>query len=1252
MNKTSWQSVGKGILFRRLGALALGLCLLGRAAAGAATYYVAPTGNDTNAGSLAAPWKTVNHAAQTVLPGDTCNIMAGTYRETAVLARSGTAAAPITFQPYGTDVPVISGLAVVSGTWASDTNQAHVWNLSLPGGMPLGTGNQMFVNGAMAPEARIPHHASAIPYPWQDSSTTGSADWHRLTAATCGYTDAVHGTGGWVADSTLPTEPAGYWTNAYLHIMSGYGWVMACPQVTSSSSTTIGGTATTQLGTGDGNGLNPAAAFTSGNEFYVTGKKALLGAANEWYYDGTNTLSVYANPGPPSGTIEVKQRAPGLDLTGRSYVTVKGLHFFGCTIKSSSATTYCTFDGVVLQYPDHSTLPTAQPALVLGTGCVLRNSDLSFDSCALVGLAGDNIRLINNTLHDAGYVPNWTAAVDVYGGGGSKNLVSHNTLHDTGRAAMGFPGRASVVEYNDMHHGMRMTSDGGILYTYAEAGNTVVRYNIFHDAPGPAGHLGNPVEGLYLDNQSSSWVIHHNAIWNVPGWGLQLNNRQDFLQVFNNSLCQTQGLLTASTNDGDGGTHFYNNILGAEPDGEWTLSDFAADLTTQDPLYTYPVPTFSPLHYNFQLLSGSPAIDTGTAVPGVTDGYSGAAPDIGAFESGGTYWISLCGANATPPSPDPAYTFPAMAFANQIVDGSFEATSPTTLAFSSSWTVTSATAYKSAHSAWTDENARSGVYSAQFAPGATGEVAQTVTGLQPNSRYTFFAGVNLPPGSSATLGVKNFGLATVTAPASPSAGWQMVEVPFTTGPSATSAQVYLDVTVPTGGGVNAFADDFGVELNPFTDAEPGKPLFAYSFDETTGTVAHDSGLNGWNGTVAGGAAWTAGKLNNALQFDGSTGKVTTPSFPTPSEITAACWAKSGTATWNDWNCLLSKEVSFVLSPYPGTKDVRFMIFIGGVAHTVDWAPGASEYFDLTGWHHYVGTYSFATHTLSLYVDGELRVSRSSATEFTAQADADSGPLVIGHDDSNSGRFFNGAIDDVHVYDRALDSAQVKALYRADASQIVRYRLDDGAGTTAWDASGSGLNGTLSAGTTWATDGQLGGGAAAFNGTTGNITSPGFATPTAVTAACWARSTDTSTNWNATGCFISKEPSFVLMPIAGTKTVRFHVTIAGITYDVLNTPTFDIHNWHHYAGVYEGSSHTFQLYVDGKLTGYNTSFSSPMDPDSGPVVVGQDDGIAGRFFHGEIDDVRIYKRVLNAAEILEIARQKDGLAPYAAWQDNP
>jgi parallel beta-helix repeat protein len=72
-------------------ALALGLA----GTASAATYYVATTGNDSSNGSSAAPWATLQHAVETIAPGDVVLVRSGTYAGCRI-RNSGTPAAPKT----------------------------------------------------------------------------------------------------------------------------------------------------------------------------------------------------------------------------------------------------------------------------------------------------------------------------------------------------------------------------------------------------------------------------------------------------------------------------------------------------------------------------------------------------------------------------------------------------------------------------------------------------------------------------------------------------------------------------------------------------------------------------------------------------------------------------------------------------------------------------------------------------------------------------------------------------------------------------------------------------------------------------------------------------------------------------------------------------------------------------------------------------------------------------------------------------
>jgi hypothetical protein len=94
--------------------------------ASGAVYYVATSGSDSNPGTQAAPWRTIQHAATSVKAGDTVNIRAGVYNEAVTPSVSGSAAAgSVTFQSYPGEIATIdgTGLKVVNG-------QSGLFNIS------------------------------------------------------------------------------------------------------------------------------------------------------------------------------------------------------------------------------------------------------------------------------------------------------------------------------------------------------------------------------------------------------------------------------------------------------------------------------------------------------------------------------------------------------------------------------------------------------------------------------------------------------------------------------------------------------------------------------------------------------------------------------------------------------------------------------------------------------------------------------------------------------------------------------------------------------------------------------------------------------------------------------------------------------------------------------------------------------------------------------------------------------------------
>ncbi len=97
------------------------------------TYYVAPAGSDANSGlSRTSPWKTIQHAANSLQPGDTAIVTAGTYAERVIISNPGTSSAPILLEADAGATAVMQGFEIeasyVTVVGFEITTQANDWN--------------------------------------------------------------------------------------------------------------------------------------------------------------------------------------------------------------------------------------------------------------------------------------------------------------------------------------------------------------------------------------------------------------------------------------------------------------------------------------------------------------------------------------------------------------------------------------------------------------------------------------------------------------------------------------------------------------------------------------------------------------------------------------------------------------------------------------------------------------------------------------------------------------------------------------------------------------------------------------------------------------------------------------------------------------------------------------------------------------------------------------------------------------------
>ena len=574
--------------------------------ASAANYYVSTTGSDSNSGSsLTSPFLTIQRAASVAQAGDNVYVRGGTYRETVTIANSGTASAPIAFQPYNNEPVTISGLDVLpSGGWSTYSGSTYQSTLS-------GGASQLFVGGQMMTEARSANSGYTNPL----RRAYNTVDSASIQAAPANST---------ITSAGLGNPSNGTWTGAKMAVLGGVGMVTLGQSITSQTGNTL-----TFPWPSDYNDVhyNP----TAGNPFYLYGSLAAVDAHKEYYYDASQSkLYFNSSVNPNAQTVEVRKRALGFDLGSNSYINVSGFRLMAANI--NVAGNHNQINNCQVLYPtpfndDHPGFDTTPGLTISGQYNTLSNSEVAYSWGSGVTVSGSSNTVNNNLVHDVNWYGNDSAGIDI--SGTSNNSATNNTIYNAGRCGLlNRQASAATITHNEIARYGFLTKDLGATYCVStDGGGTVIAYNKIHDCLDTT-YTG---AGVYLDDSSSNFTIHHNLITNVQ-YGIHLNHSIQNTNVSNNTLWGITGAAV------DGGStpkptnvNTYNNLAN---EGTFVGSSTGTNLSTTTDQFV------NSAAGNYTLKNGSAAVDAGTVIPGITDGYQGSAPDIGAFESGTTPWTA------------------------------------------------------------------------------------------------------------------------------------------------------------------------------------------------------------------------------------------------------------------------------------------------------------------------------------------------------------------------------------------------------------------------------------------------------------------------------------------------------------------------------------------------------------------------------------------------------------------------------------
>jgi len=672
------------------------ICLSGMisvAATDAKTYYVATNGDDGNDGlSLDRPFRTIQKAASVMKPGSTCKIRQGIYRETVTPTYTGLAGAPLTFEAYNSEYAVISGADPIIG-WTVHSGSIYKAPMRWTRGKYL---DQVFVDGKMAWVARAPNVTEAYdPHPfygaWQSVFNWGL---HQtltdpISVPTRIYLDNNGTQWGccpypsnqpfqyafidqWPSTNPIPrsllSRPADFFKGGLITVHVNYlsTGIITGSHTASPTKTVVDGIKTSSMIV---NGSGPG---------WISHIFELLDSPNEWFRKDS-TLYLWTPDGgdPLHHLVEAKRRLLGFDLRGgKQYVNLTNLRFIGTSLSLEDASN-CVVDKCDFKYVSHyDTLAWWDMGVgywksgwnpadghsgiyVSGSGNVFKNSAIAGASGAGIVVAGKNNTVTNCHVNNCDYSETSQGAITVWrrniddpnDGCGIK--VNHNSMKFNMRANVQVGAHATPrndqerckIQYNDFGASVYACNEQGSLSgqcsEFVEAD-----HNWFH---GTAGAESGDII-MEFDFGARHWIVHHNVFWQgsyakgeIPfgppfvrgqswtwDWADTTSSTQQGAMCFNNTVVDSNWVLHRDrdiwvTNEGVQAPmmrdRYYKNNLWAKSDtAPWKFTD--------------------PVHRDFTLRAGSPAIDKGVVMPGLVTTFQGSAPDLGAYEYGEPRWIA------------------------------------------------------------------------------------------------------------------------------------------------------------------------------------------------------------------------------------------------------------------------------------------------------------------------------------------------------------------------------------------------------------------------------------------------------------------------------------------------------------------------------------------------------------------------------------------------------------------------------------